>query len=102
MWSKELKKKKRISADTVQTFGPNNGLSSNSSGGSNSSGNLNLYGSNVMASMAANITTNPTSSIPLVAGDETVNTSNLLNLTATSVTSTGANKSNGSNGITGC
>jgi hypothetical protein len=36
MWSKELKKKKRISADTVQTFGVNSGLSSNSSGSSNS------------------------------------------------------------------
>ncbi len=93
MWSKELKKKKRISADTMQTFGANNGLSSNSSGGSNNGANINMYGSNMM-------TNTVTSSIPInTAGNEIVNTSNLLNLTASS--STGANKSNGSNGITG-
>lgn len=75
MWSKELKKKKRISADTIQTFGVNSGLSSNSSGSSNS-GNNNI---NNQYNQSVN----------------TVNTSNLLNLNSSSADiNKGANNNN--------
>lgn len=66
MWSKELKKKKRISADTIQTFGVNSGLSSNSSGSSNSGNNNQSIQMNQHHS------------------ENTVNTSNLLNLNSSS------------------
>lgn len=82
MWSKELKKKKRISADNVQTFGPNSIHSSNSSGGSNSGPQYNQS----------------TSSIPLHTTEQ-VNTSNLLNLNSSAAATARANRpSNGNNG----
>jgi hypothetical protein len=79
MWSKELKKKKRISSDVNQVF--TSGLSSNSSGGSNSGSTNNLYNQ-------------ATSTIPLISSEPSINNNNNNNNSYTVFQSTNVNTSN--------
>ena len=79
MWSKELKKKKRISTEVSQTLGMNSALSSNSSGGSNSGNSMNVFSQQPSSIPLSSELNNQYSAI---SSTGQVNTSNLLNLNA--------------------